>query len=64
MGKYKVWMYHDMDGKSPVEEFIEKVNQNQKSKIIKQFLYLTEFGVTQQTHASDISIALKRLRLI
>lgn len=110
MGKYKVWLYHDLDGRSPVKDFIDSANNNQRGKIIKQFLYLTEFGVTQQnpflkkligtpiwevrilgkdnirlfcadskrgvailhiffkkrqkTHASDISIALKRLRLI
>lgn len=110
MGKYKIWLYIDNDGSSPVKDIIDKSNKIQRSKISKHFLFLTEFGITlqnpyltkikntplwesrilgkdnirifcaesnngiailhvfikkrQKTHSSDISLALKRFKII
>jgi phage-related protein len=48
MVKHKIWLYRDIDSNSPVKNFIDKSNGNQKSKILKHLLYLSEFGVTKQ----------------
>jgi len=46
MGKYKVWLYRDMNGDSPVEKSFKRMNKSQQSKISKQILHLSEYGVS------------------
>jgi len=48
MGKFKVWLYRDKRGNSPITEFIIKVNSKQEAKIQKQILHLTDYGITIQ----------------
>ncbi|KKS94771.1 MAG: hypothetical protein UW68_C0002G0045 [Candidatus Collierbacteria bacterium GW2011_GWB1_44_6] len=46
MGKYKVWLYRDRNGDSPVEDVIKKLNKVQGSKVSRQILHLSEFGIS------------------
>jgi len=45
---YKVLLYQDKNGKSPIDKFIYKASKSVQIKISKQIKYLELFGLTRE----------------
>lgn len=43
---YKIVFYTDKNGKSPITEFLDSCDDNLSSKILRQFMYVREFGIS------------------
>lgn len=46
MRKYKVWLFRDFNGNSPITKFLLKLAVPQQRKVSKQISYLNEFGIS------------------
>ena len=46
MGRYRVWLYRDMDNSSPVEDSFNKLSRAQEAKVGRQILHLSEYGIS------------------
>lgn len=46
LNSYLLIFYTDKKGKSPITEFLDNCDERLRSKILRQFMYAGEFGLT------------------
>jgi phage-related protein len=45
-GNYEVVFYTDINGDSPITDFLNNCSDSLRSKILRQFMYVAEFGIS------------------
>jgi len=43
---YEIIFYNEKNGNNPITEFLDNCNDNLRSKILRQFMYVAEFGIS------------------